>query len=60
MLNQSTKNDAYLLLNAFTINIAAMNAQNYEKFFNKIKRKLVTMKKLKKKVSEKFHKYLNN
>ena len=60
MLNQSTKNDAYLLLNAFIINIAAMNVQNYEKFFNKTKRKLVTMKKLKKKVSEKFHIYLNN
>ena len=60
MLNQSTENDAYLLLNAFIINITAMNAQNYEKFFNKTKRKFVTMKKLKKRISEKFHKYLNN
>ena len=60
MLNQSTENDAYLLLNAFTINITTINAQNYEKFFNKIKRKLVTIKKLKKRISKKFHKYLNN
>ena len=60
MLNQSTENDAYLLLSAFTINIAAVSVQNYEKFFNKTKRKFVTMKKLKKRISENFHKYLNN
>ena len=60
IINQSTENDAYLLLNSFIINITAINAQNYEKFFNKIKKKLVTMKKLKKKISKKFHKYLNN
>ena len=60
MLNQSTENDAYLLLNAFIINITAVNAQNYEKFFNKTKKKLVTIKKLKKRISEKFYKYLNN
>ena len=36
-------------MNAFIINITAMNIQNYEKFSNKIKRKLVIIKKLKKK-----------
>ena len=55
----STENDAYLLLNAFIINITTMNVQNHEIFSTKLK-KLVTMKKLKKKFSKKFHKNLNN
>ena len=60
MLKQFEKNDKYLLLNVFIIDIVVIIVQNYEKFFNKIKKTLITIDQLKQRVFKKFHKYINN
>ena len=60
MLKQFEKNDKYLLLNVFIIDIVVINVQNYEKFFNKIKKTFITIDQLKQKVFKKSHKYINN
>ena len=58
-LKKSKKIDKYFLFNSFIFNIAIINANDYEKFFNNIKKILITKKQLKKRIFQKFHEYLN-
>lgn len=49
----------YLCFNHLTTDVIVISVEDYEKFFNKIKRKPVTFEKLKKRVPQKFHKYIS-
>ena len=50
------KNDIYLYVNYFIKNDVIISTNNYAKFFNKTKKKLITIKKLKLKIFLKFYK----
>ena len=58
-LKQSASKNKYLIDNSFTIDVAVIFVENYEKFFNKIKKISHTIKQLKKQISIEFHQFIN-
>ena len=58
-LNKPESEDVYLCANSITMDVAAVTAEDYEKFFNKAKRKPVGLKELKRRVPAEFHEYLS-
>ena len=59
MLNQPEEMDTFLCASSLTTDVAAISADDYSKFFSKSRKKPLTMKELKKKVPEVFHKYIS-
>ena len=58
-LKQFVSKNKYLINNFFTIDVVVIFVENYEKFFNKVKKISRTLKQLKKQISIKFHKFIN-
>ena len=59
MLDKLEKNNKYLLCNNFVIDVIAIIVEDYEKFFNKVKKVLITSKQLKERVLIEFHDYID-
>ena len=58
MLDRLKKQNKYMLASPFAVNIAAISAEDFEKFFNKADRIPLIEEQLKKRISMKFHKYV--
>ena len=58
-LKQFPSKNKYLINNFFIIDVVVIFVENYEKFFNKIKKISHTIKQLKKQISIKFHQFIN-
>ena len=58
-LNKFEEIDKYLTYSNLIVNFSTISANDYEKFFVKHNKISLTIKKLKKKISEKFHKYVD-
>ena len=59
MLNQSKKNDKYMLTSALIIDIIVIFVDDFDKFFAKQTKNFVIIKQLKKRMSHEFHKYID-
>ena len=58
-LNRFEKKDRYLLINNLIANITIISTNDYHKFFNKIAKKSIIKKKLRTRMLECFHRYIN-
>ena len=58
MLNRPEKLNKYLVENTLTADVAAITAENYEKFMIKIKKDPLIVEQLLRKVPRRFHKYI--
>ena len=58
-LEQSASKNKYLIDNFFIIDVVVIFVENYEKFFNKVKKISRTFKQLRKQISIKFHEFIN-
>ena len=59
MLNQSNKNDKYMLANALIIDIVVIFVDDFDKFFAKQTKTLIIIQQLKKRMSHEIHKYID-
>ena len=59
MLNQFSKKNKYLIINNLIANIAIIFVDDFDKFFVKSKKTLITIDQLKHKVLKKFHRYID-